>query len=141
MRSLLFCISFTAGLLLAPSMLFAAELEAIDRAFEQCLKKDSTTSTQVDCGYKYSESLDAELNRTYKLLLAKLGEKERKALQSAQKAWLLFRDTEFSSIDALYYENLHGTMYNPLRISDRAEVVRGRVTQLRLRLSALSSAN
>ena len=58
---------------------------------------DTPTATQADltdCSREIYNAADAELNRAYDALHAKLTPDEQVALRSAQRAWLQFRDLE-----------------------------------------------
>lgn len=111
--------------------------DSIGATLEKCLGNDSTTSHQVDCAYQAYDSWDVELNKNYRLILAKLGPKERDAIMASQRNWLVYRDSEFAAIDAIYYNNLEGTMYNAMRILDRTSIVEQRANQLKGYLSLL----
>jgi uncharacterized protein YecT (DUF1311 family) len=71
---------------------------------------NATTTVEIDeCVGKEYKKVDAELNRVYKQLMAKLEDEGAKtALKTAQQAWLKYRDLncEFES-----YENKGGTIY------------------------------
>ena len=105
--------------------------DQIEVALVKCLGDDSVTSHQVECSYQAYDSWDKELNKIYSLLLTQLEPKERDALKKAQRHWLIYRDSEFSAIDAIYYGKLEGTMYYPMRILDRTYIVRDRALQLK----------
>ena len=58
---------------------------------------DTPTATQADltdCSREIYNAADAELNRAYDALHAKLTPDEQVALRNAQRAWLLFRDLD-----------------------------------------------
>jgi uncharacterized protein YecT (DUF1311 family) len=71
---------------------------------------NAATTVEIDeCVGKEYQKVDAELNRVYKQLMAKLeDEGEKAALKTAQQAWIKYRDLncEFES-----YENKGGTIY------------------------------
>src|SRR5712691_9934792 len=97
----------------------------IDKALEACLDKDSTTVGMVDCIGKAYEKWDKELNRIYAELMKKLIPEGKANLKDAQLHWLKFRDSEFKLQDSIY-STLEGTMYIPMRASDRMELVKKR---------------
>lgn len=98
----------------------------IDKATEDCMEKDMSTAGMVKCLNEAYDKYDNELNRLYKILMKKLDEESAKELKSAQIEWIVFRDKEFKLIDAVY-SKLEGTMYIPMRVSDRIEIVKKRV--------------
>jgi uncharacterized protein YecT (DUF1311 family) len=55
---------------------------------------------------------------------------QKEALRLAQLEWIQYRDQDFKLIDSLY-DTLQGTMYIPMRIDARMEVVRKRALQLK----------
>ncbi|QTA79627.1 Lysozyme inhibitor N-terminal domain-containing protein [Desulfonema limicola] len=72
---------------------------------------------------------DDELNRVYGLLRSKLKPEAQKALKNSQLAWIKYRDLEFENIDNIY-SNFQGTMYSPMRIDHRNQLIKQRVTEL-----------
>jgi uncharacterized protein YecT (DUF1311 family) len=54
---------------------------------------------------------------------------QKLALKAAQLDWLKYRDSEFKVIDSIY-DTLQGTMYIPMRIAERLEVVKKRALAL-----------
>jgi len=98
----------------------------IDKSLEACMEKDMSTAGMVKCLNEAYDKYDNELNRLYKILMKGLDEESAKELKSAQIEWIAFRDKEFKLIDAIY-SKLEGTMYIPMRVSDRIEIVKKRV--------------
>ena len=75
---------------------------------------------------------DAELNKTYKALLAKLPDAESKEkLKQSQRAWLAFRDAEAE------FEGRGGTMAPTLRYATKTELTQQRIKQLKATSEAL----
>jgi uncharacterized protein YecT (DUF1311 family) len=75
------------------------------------------------------ERADAELNKVYQSLLAKLGDTEAKnKLQESQRAWLAFRDAEASFAA---YETGDGSMSTVLRYTSMTDGTEQRVKQLK----------
>ena len=79
------------------------------------------------------EQADAELNKTYEALLAKLPDAESKQkLKESQRAWLAFRDAEA----ALAADQARGGSMAPtLRYETITERTRKRIKQLNTRLT------
>lgn len=118
---------FTFLLLFAAIPLMAQKYDhPIDKAIEDCMEKDMSTAGMVKCLNEAYDKYDNELNRLYKILMKGLDEESAKELKSAQVEWIVFRDKEFKLIDAVY-SKLEGTMYIPMRVSDRIEIVKKRV--------------
>ncbi|HOT28415.1 MAG TPA: DUF1311 domain-containing protein [Candidatus Ozemobacteraceae bacterium] len=101
----------------------------IDREIYALLEKDPSTAGQMQAFERGIELWDAELNRAYKTLSAKLGEEDRKALKDAQRAWIAFRDAEFRRTDRLY-GGKDGSMFIPMSVAARMELVRARALEL-----------
>ncbi len=102
----------------------------IDKALETCIDKDSSTAGMTRCADKALEMWDKELNRAYNELSAKLDPKGKQSLKAAQMDWIKYRDSEYGLID-LVYSGLQGTMYIPMRIEARTDIVRKRAVALK----------
>jgi|GEM_PF-956360 len=100
----------------------------IDREVSAFLEKDPSTFGQQNAFKKGIELWDAELNTQFRALSAKLDDPGKKALREAQRAWLAFRDAEFKRIDDLYARK-DGTMYRPMAIAARMELVKARALE------------
>ena len=103
----------------------------VDAKLEDCLAKDInyTTAGMVECTQKAYDAWDKELNNVYKKLMTKLSNNEKATLKKAQIEWLAFRDLEFNNIDSIY-DKLDGTMYIPMRLNEKVDVIKRRVLQL-----------
>jgi uncharacterized protein YecT (DUF1311 family) len=108
----------------------------IDKVLDECLEKDSTTAGMTNCIGKAYEKWDKELNRIYAELMKKLSPEGKANLKDAQLQWLKFRDSEFKLQDSIY-STLEGTMYIPMRVSDRMELVKKRAVELKSHLELL----
>lgn len=69
------------------------ERVAADR-YDDCLKKATTTLAILKCNDTEYKRVDAELNRVYKELVAKLSPARRALLVKAEQRWIAFRDAE-----------------------------------------------
>ena len=101
----------------------------IDVKIDAMIEKDGSTHGQIramDAAYKL---WDAELNRVYKKLYSELHSAGKSRLQASQRAWITFRDAEFKFLDAVYGK-LDGTMYLPMRVASRVELVKRRAQEL-----------
>ena len=103
----------------------------IDKRLKHCLDStQSTTLSMIECTYQAYTEWDQELNKYYKLLLKEFGESQSSVLlKSAQISWLSYRDKEFGLIDKIYDND--GTMWGPIRVNRRMEIVRSRALELK----------
>ena len=83
----------------------------------------------VQCTDQAYAAWDKELNKNYGLLMQNLKPQQKEALKAAQLEWIKQRDLEFKFIDSVY-DALQGTMYIPMRIAARMEVVKHRALEL-----------
>ena len=82
-----------------------------------------------ECAHKELVAADAELNRAYNQLAAKLDDAEQRAqLKTAELAWIKFRD-ENCTFEGLFYKG--GTMRPMIESFCKADVTRTRTAQLR----------
>lgn len=104
-------------------------IEIIERKILNCLDKNNTTNSMIECMDKAGKMWDDELNRVYGLLKSKLKPSGQKALTISQRAWIKYRDLEFENINSIY-SNFQGTMYGPMRLDHRVQVIKQRVSEL-----------
>jgi uncharacterized protein YecT (DUF1311 family) len=102
----------------------------INKALEACIEKNSSTAGMVECTDKAYAAWDKELNKNYGALMSALKPKQREALRIAQLNWIRYRDLQFKFIDSVF-DTLDGTMYIPMRISSRMQVIRKRAQELK----------
>jgi len=100
-----------------------------DKFLEDCIAKNDTTAGMADCISRAYDLWDAELNKNYKQLKTALNPDQKKKLGAAQSAWIKYRDKEFKLTDSVY-SSLEGTMYVPMRLDERLEIVRKRAITL-----------
>ena len=82
-----------------------------------------------ECAHKEFVAADAELNRVYNQLAAKLDDAEQRAqLKTAELAWIKFRD-ENCTFEGWFYKG--GTMRPMIESFCKADVTRKRTAQLR----------
>lgn len=101
----------------------------IDKISDQCLEKNNSTAGMSECLNQAYQLWDAELNKVYNQLKISLKPDAQNALKASQLEWIKFRDSEFALSDKIYSE-LQGTMYIPMRVADRVEIVRKRTLEL-----------
>jgi uncharacterized protein YecT (DUF1311 family) len=105
-------------------------LHSIDRRLAECMVKDDTTAGMTHCLFAAYDMWDGELNRIYQELRGRLQPEGQTALKAAQSEWLQYRDLEFALIDNIY-AGFEGTMYTPMRVEDRMNIVKNRVMELK----------
>lgn len=101
----------------------------VDAWLTACMEKDPSTQGTNRCLGQAYEKWDAELNRAYRELSARLAEGLRPSLREAQRAWVDFRDRDLAWL-AAFYGGLDGSMYRSMLAADRVELVRKRVLEL-----------
>lgn len=106
------------------------EKHPIDIALDNCMDKNPSTQGMVGCLDAAYKKWDAELNKNYKALSGKMDVPQKAALLAAQRKWIEYRDLEFKAQTSVYV-TLQGTMYQPMAISDRVEVVKKRALDLK----------
>jgi uncharacterized protein YecT (DUF1311 family) len=102
----------------------------IDKALEACIDKNGSTAGMVECTDKAYAAWDKELNKSYGELMRALKPTQKEALRLAQLEWIKHRDLDFKFIDSVY-DTMDGTMYIPMRIDARMEVVKKRALELK----------
>jgi uncharacterized protein YecT (DUF1311 family) len=120
------------------SILFVATLSIaqeqtqhpIDKALEACIDKNGSTAGMVECTDKAYVAWDKELNKNYSELVRTLKPAQKEALKSAELEWIKYRDLNFKFIDSIY-DTMQGTMYIPMRIDARMEVIKKRALELK----------
>jgi uncharacterized protein YecT (DUF1311 family) len=107
-----------------------AEKHPIDIALDKCMDKNPSTQGTVGCLDEAYKKWDAELNKNYKALTLKMDAKQKAALLAAQRKWIEYRDLEFKA-QLSVYETMQGTMFQPMIVNDRMEVVKKRALGLK----------
>jgi uncharacterized protein YecT (DUF1311 family) len=102
----------------------------IDKALEACIDKNGSTAGMVECTDKAYAAWDKELNKNYGELMRALKPSQKETLRLAQLEWIKYRDLDFKLIDSLY-DTMQGTMYIPMRIDARMELVKKRAQELK----------
>lgn len=102
----------------------------IDSILSKCIdKSNGGDAGMISCLEKAEMSWDAELNKTFKLLLAKLDSSDQRRLRETQRQWIVYKDREIAFFTELYGKK-DGTMWN-LAISDRrVQLIRQRTVEL-----------
>jgi uncharacterized protein YecT (DUF1311 family) len=128
-------------LLLSMGVAFGQEetKHPIDKTLEACIDKNGSTAGMVECTDKAYAAWDKELNKNYSALMQSLKPKQKETLRLAQIEWIKFRDLEFKLVDSLY-DTMEGTMYIPMRVDARMEVIRKRALDLKGYLDLIKDA-
>jgi uncharacterized protein YecT (DUF1311 family) len=113
--------------LLLPTIVSAQEprKHPIDEALDICTEKDPSTAGMVRCTDIAFKKWDQELNKNYQTLMSKFKPVGKQLLKSAQLSWIAYRDNEFKLIDSIY-DGIQGTMYIPMRIDEKLQIVKQR---------------
>ena len=123
-------------LITMPSIAKAQSPHPADRWIEDCIARDSSTagmSACLDGGYR---RWDNELNHVYQGLRGLLNQHQKEILKRSQRAWIVYRDAEFETIQALY-GSLDGSMWRLAAISAKVEMVKARTLELNMYLESL----
>jgi uncharacterized protein YecT (DUF1311 family) len=118
----------------------AQSTHPIDQALDACIEKDGSTAGMIRCTDKAYVAWDRQLNKNYTDLMRRLKPSQQATLKTAQLEWLKYRDADFKLIDSVY-DTLQGTMYHPMRMAERLEVVKKRALDLRGYLELLEEAS
>ena len=108
----------------------AGEAHPIDQELDACMSTSDGQSTygMITCYQQAEEAWDAELNRLYKALMATLEKEDQDRLRAAQRAWIAYRDAEYSFSGEMYYA-MEGTMYRIMAAGREMEMVRTRALE------------
>jgi len=112
---------------------------AIDVTTDSCLESNPSTAGMVECFTRSEKQWDDELNRVYKVLQGKLKPAGQEALKQAEKEWMAQRDKEFDLINAIHAQ-MDGTMWIPVMVNKRADVVKARAVALQAYVDLLTEA-
>jgi uncharacterized protein YecT (DUF1311 family) len=69
-----------------------AEEPRYSAQYEACMKREQATFPMIQCITEEHKRWDAELNRQYRFIRGKLPDARRNMFDSAQIAWVAFRD-------------------------------------------------
>ncbi len=111
----------------------------IDAALDVCTEKDPATAGMVRCTDIAYKKWDQELNKNYQTLMSKLKPEGKRLLRSAQLSWITYRDNEFKLIDSIY-DKIQGTMYIPMRIDEKMQIVKQRALAMASHVDMLGEA-
>ncbi|WP_028669099.1 lysozyme inhibitor LprI family protein [Runella zeae] len=106
------------------------ESHPIDVSLDNCMDKNPSTQGMIGCLDEAYKKWDAELNKNYKALNLQLNATQKAALLASQRKWIEYRDLEFKT-QAAIYQAMEGTMYLPMAVNDRLEIVKKRALTLK----------
>ena len=115
----------------------APKKHRIDKWLESAIDRDPSTAGMVQATSKAAEMWDSELNGVYKQLLEVLSKSQVEKLKASQRKWLEYRDAEFAFSDE-FYGSMQGTMWRPVAVNSRMDIVRSRTLELQSYLETLS---
>jgi uncharacterized protein YecT (DUF1311 family) len=125
------CFALLSVFLLAPAAIAQEQSQhPIDKALEACIDKNGSTAGMVECTDKAYAAWDKELNRIYGELMRSVKPSQKESLRLSQLEWIKYRDLDFKLIDSVY-DTMQGTMYIPMRIDARMEIVKKRALELK----------
>jgi uncharacterized protein YecT (DUF1311 family) len=101
----------------------------IDVWLEQNISKDPSTAGMRDAINQAREMWDAEMNKVYNRLMARLSPEQQNALRESQRAWLTFRDAEGKAISSIIASK-DGTMWQLAATDEGMQLIRSRVLRL-----------
>jgi len=99
----------------------------IDIQLDKCLSQAHATIPRAECYNTAYKAWENDISTCEKKLLKK--EKQKGTVVAAQKNWEKEKDARFKEI-ADKYNSMRGTMYVPIRIKLRMEVLRARALKL-----------
>jgi len=111
----------------------------IDKALDACIDKNGSTAGMVECTDQAYAAWDKELNRNYVELMRTVKPKQKEALRLSQLEWIKHRDLEFKFIDSMF-DTFQGTMYIPMRIGARLDIIKQRALALKTHLEVYQDA-
>jgi uncharacterized protein YecT (DUF1311 family) len=111
----------------------------IDAKIDALMEKDPSTHGQVWALDEGLKLWDQELNRVYQELrnALKADPEAPNILKNAQLAWIKTRDADFALIDTVFSRK-EGTMFRPMAIGAKLELVKKRALELADRLAILN---
>ncbi|QNQ11788.1 lysozyme inhibitor LprI family protein [Sphingomonas alpina] len=105
--------------------------DATEAALDHCLALPANASTagQVECEQAAAKAYDRRMNASYTTLMRRLPPSAKGQLQRSQRAWLVYRDSEFNAQGGIYATR-QGTMYVPMQADSAATLTRDRARLL-----------
>jgi uncharacterized protein YecT (DUF1311 family) len=102
----------------------------IDTLLNNCIDQTNGGDvSMISCLQKAEIKWDAELNKTYKLLLTKLDSSDQRKLRESQRQWLVYENKEIDFFTDVYAKQ-DGTMWTVLISDKRMQLIRQRTIEL-----------
>lgn len=114
----------------------ATNAHRIDQDIQKISDYDPSTAGQVRAAEWGCKAWALELHRVFDQLMSMFNESEQEVLRNAQQAWIVFRDMEFKLLETIYAK-MEGTMYRPMQVFARMNIIKARALQLEHRLEEL----
>lgn len=110
---------------------YVAEFSQRAQKFETIIHKQAKTTQDALAAYAdYERFLNAELDKAYSTLLARLAPPQQAKLKESQRNWVKYRDSEFGFIVENWTAENFGSSAVLSRGAYRTTVIRGRITLL-----------
>jgi uncharacterized protein YecT (DUF1311 family) len=111
---------------------FEIDTFKVERFMEKWIDLDYTDAGMSDGTYAGAKLYDSLLNKYYKKLLAVLKPDDKKVLIQAQKAWLLYRDSEFKLVETISKDEYSGggTMQQLIESGEYLSLVKNRTISI-----------
>ena len=110
---------------------YVADFQQRAQVFEVAIHQHAKTNQDSLKAYAdYEQFLDKELNKTYKLVLAKLSAEQQAKIKVSQRNWLKYRDSESDFIAENWATKNFGSSAVLSRGAYRTTIIRDRVTLL-----------
>jgi len=107
--------------------------DRISSKLEECMEANPSTNGSIACIDTGTVEWDKVLNKYYGLLKNELSPEGKKKLLEAQREWLKMRDKENAFIEHYYSnETDGGTMYLPMLIMDKKDIIKKRALKLKV---------
>jgi uncharacterized protein YecT (DUF1311 family) len=104
----------------------------IDVAYLKCLDNpnNQTTIGMINCAIQAKKAWELEVEKYYKLLLAKVSEEHKAKLKASQEAWKAYKQKEISFSKEMYL-GMGGTMWQIVAADHETEFVKQRALLLK----------
>lgn len=110
---------------------YVSDFKQRAQPFEMAIHQQAmTTQDSLKAYADYEQFLDKELNKTYKLVLTKLGAEQQAKIKESQRNWIKYRDSEFDLIADNWTAKNFGSSAVLSRGAYRTTIIRDRVTLL-----------
>jgi hypothetical protein len=118
--------------------------DRIDKAHRECVDRDWTTAGMLRCAQvellQRQHELEEVQSEFVKMLEKRFDPDTLKAFHKARSRWEKYRDEEFKFIDEMFRQ-IDGTMFLPIRITEKSEIVHRRSKQLRATMDLMDNAS